>query len=57
MEIESIWYIEGCNPDKFVIPQCLVCKEPIEGVVAEIPCETHLHTKCFEQVKDKMKDV
>lgn len=56
MEIESMWYIEGCNPDRFVIPKCLVCKKPID-CMAETPCETHLHTKCFEQVKDRMKDV
>jgi len=47
-------YIESSNPKNFVQPTCFVCKKDMDCIV-ETPCEITLHTKCFDEVKDKMK--
>lgn len=51
---DSEWYIEASNPDDFIIPKCIVCGHEID-CIAEVPCETHMHTKCFNEVKNGMK--
>ena len=50
----SKWYIESCNVENFIKPKCIVCGNEID-CIAETPCETHMHTKCFNEVKNGMK--
>ena len=57
MKEESyMWYIKDSDPKDFIIPKCYVCKKPID-CIAEVPCETHFHTVCFNQIKNKMKQL
>lgn len=51
---ESEWYIKASNPENFIQPKCIVCGHEID-VIVETPCETTLHTKCFNEVKNGMK--
>ncbi len=57
MKEESyMWYIKDSDPKDFIIPKCYVYKKPID-CIAEVPCETHFHTVCFNQIKNKMKQL
>jgi len=54
MRKDAKWYIEGSNVENFIQPTCFVCRLPVDCIV-ETPCETTLHTKCFNEVKNEMK--
>lgn len=55
MRKEDKWYIEGSDPNDFMAPNCFVCKQQMDCIV-EVPCETTMHTKCFNEVKNGMKE-
>ena len=42
------------SPDELIQPKCLICGDKID-CMAEIPCEIHMHIKCFNEVKNGMK--
>lgn len=50
---ENEWYIKSANPDNFIKPNCVVCGHEVDCMV-ETPCETTIHTKCFNEVKNGM---
>lgn len=51
---ENKWYIETMIPQAMLQPNCFVCGDKMD-CMAEIPCETHMHIKCFNEVKNEMK--
>ena len=46
-EIEDLLLVSPVSGDSPTVEDCVICLEPLNGPVVQLPCSHHYHRNCF----------